>query len=72
MFTISTEGVVSLVRNAMKHYDPSTSTKLLHMFLLPFRELSAIDQQDVGVKQLDGVLQILQSCGDKLGEGLYL
>merc|ERR1719354_1222940 len=63
------EGVVSLVRNAMKHYDPSTSTKLLHMFLLPFRELSAIDQQDVRVKQLDGVLQILQSCGDKLGEG---
>lgn len=66
------EGVVSLVKAAMKLYSGEKIQKnprLLHMFLLPFRELSSIEQQDVRIKQLDGVLQVLNTCGDNLGEG---
>ena len=66
------EGVSALVKAALKHYQGdqlSNNARMLHMFLLPLKEISSSVHIDVRLKQLDSILQILHFCGDSLGTG---
>ncbi|CAK8698239.1 unnamed protein product [Clavelina lepadiformis] len=66
------EGVTALVKAALKHYHGdslSNNPRLLHMFLMPLKEICAVNHLDVRQKQLDGILQILRSCGESLSSG---
>nr|CAB3263902.1 protein MON2 homolog [Phallusia mammillata] len=66
------EGVTALVKAALKHYHGEklrNNPRLLHMFLLPLKEVCTVAHFDVRQKQLDGILQILNSCGDSLSAG---
>ena len=66
------EGVSALVKAALKHYQGdqlTTNSRMLHMFLLPLKEISTSVHIDVRQKQLDSILQILHFCGDSLGSG---
>jgi len=66
------EGVTALVKAALRHYHGEKlkeNQRLLHMFLMPLKEICTVSHLDVRQKQLDGILQILHSCGDSLAAG---
>ncbi|XP_028666343.1 protein MON2 homolog isoform X1 [Erpetoichthys calabaricus] len=66
------EAVTSLIKAGLvyKHDPPLSQNQRLHLLLLnPLKELSNILHGDIRQKQLECVLQILQSQGDSLGPG---
>ncbi|KAJ8301796.1 hypothetical protein KUTeg_020783 [Tegillarca granosa] len=66
------EAVTSLVKAALGHqYDPPlhTNLKLQRSILSPLQEMSDINHGDIRLKQLECVLHILHSNGDKLAHG---
>ncbi|KAF7701871.1 hypothetical protein HF521_001154 [Silurus meridionalis] len=66
------EAVTSLIKAglAYKHDPPLSQNQRLQLLLLnPLKELSNILHADIRQKQLECVLQILQSQGDSLGPG---
>ncbi|MEE6520363.1 hypothetical protein FKM82_018213, partial [Ascaphus truei] len=66
------ESLTSLIKAglAFKHEPPFSQNKRLQLLLLnPLKELSNIIHHDIRLKQLECVLQILQSQGDSLGPG---
>ncbi|XP_049330400.1 protein MON2 homolog isoform X3 [Astyanax mexicanus] len=66
------EAVTSLIKAglAYKHDPPLSENQRLQLLLLnPLKELSNILHADIRQKQLECVLQILQSQGDSLGPG---
>lgn len=66
------EAVTSLIKAglAYKHDPPLSDNQRLQLLLLnPLKELSNILHADIRQKQLECVLQILQSQGDSLGPG---
>ncbi|KAL4612788.1 hypothetical protein GN956_G23196, partial [Arapaima gigas] len=66
------EALTSLIKAglAYKHDPPLSQNQRLQLLLLnPLRELSDIVHPDIRQKQLESVLQILQSQGDSLGPG---
>uniref|UniRef100_A0A8C9WAG8 Protein MON2 homolog n=1 Tax=Scleropages formosus TaxID=113540 RepID=A0A8C9WAG8_SCLFO len=66
------EALTSLIKAglAYKHEPPLSQNQRLQLLLLnPLRELSDIVHPDIRQKQLESVLQILQSQGDSLGPG---
>ncbi|XP_036373628.1 protein MON2 homolog isoform X2 [Megalops cyprinoides] len=66
------EAVTSLIKAglAYKHDPPLSQNQRLQLLLLnPLKELSNIVHADIRQKQLESVLQILQSQGDSLGPG---
>ncbi|XP_066580371.1 protein MON2 homolog isoform X1 [Amia ocellicauda] len=66
------EAVTSLIKAglAYKHDPPLSQNQRLQLLLLnPLKELSNIVHADIRQKQLECVLQILQSQGDSLGPG---
>uniref|UniRef100_A0AAY4B3Y4 Protein MON2 homolog n=1 Tax=Denticeps clupeoides TaxID=299321 RepID=A0AAY4B3Y4_9TELE len=66
------EAVTALIKAglAYKHDPPLSQNQRLHLLLLnPLRELSNVLHADIRQKQLECVLQILQSQGDSLGPG---
>ncbi|KAJ8394001.1 hypothetical protein AAFF_G00055340 [Aldrovandia affinis] len=66
------EAVTALIKAglAYKHNPPLSQNQRLQLLLLnPLRELSNILHADIRQKQLESVLQILQSQGDSLGSG---
>lgn len=66
------EGVTALVKAAINYKHDVMLTecpRMLHMFLLPLKEMSNIPHHDVQRKQLDGTLQLLHSSGDILSSG---
>lgn len=66
------EAVTSLVKAALNHpYNPPLhqNLKLQTCILGPLQELSVIHQPDIRQRQLECVLQILHSNGDKLVHG---
>ncbi|KAK3102372.1 hypothetical protein FSP39_010884 [Pinctada imbricata] len=68
----SYHNMLSLVRAALSHtYHPPlhTDLKLQSMILGPLQELSMISQPDIRQRQLECVLQVLHSNGDKLVHG---
>nr|XP_015208768.1 PREDICTED: protein MON2 homolog isoform X3 [Lepisosteus oculatus] len=66
------EAVTSLIKAGLAYrHDPplSQNQRLLLLLLNPLKELSNIAHSDIRQKQLECVLQILQSQGDSLGPG---
>ena len=66
------EAVTSLVKAALNHpYDPPLhqNLKLQSCIIGPLQQLSTIHQPDIRQRQLECVLQILHSNGDKLVHG---
>ncbi|XP_043944224.1 protein MON2 homolog [Protopterus annectens] len=66
------EAMTSLIKAglAFKYEQPLSQNQRLHLLLLnPLKELSNITHTDIRQKQLECVLQILQSQGDSLGPG---
>lgn len=66
------EAVTALIKAglAYKHDPPLAQNQRLQLLLLnPLKELSNVLQADIRQKQLESVLQILQSQGDSLGPG---
>ncbi|XP_066523299.1 protein MON2 homolog isoform X2 [Hoplias malabaricus] len=66
------EAVTSLIKAGLsyKHEPPLSQNQRLQLLLLnPLKELSNILHADIRQKQLECVLQILQSQGDSLGPG---
>ena len=66
------EGVSALVKAALKYYQGeqlNSNSRLLHMFLMPLKEVSTSVHMDVRQKQLESVLQMLHFCGDTLNTG---
>ncbi|XP_035258149.1 protein MON2 homolog isoform X1 [Anguilla anguilla] len=66
------EAVTTLIKAglAFKHDPPLSHNPRLQLLLLnPLKELSNILHPDIRHKQLESVLQILQSQGDRLGPG---
>ncbi|KAJ8401396.1 hypothetical protein AAFF_G00386270 [Aldrovandia affinis] len=66
------EAVTSLIKAglAFKHNPPLSQSQRLQLLLLsPLKELSNVLHADIRQKQLESVLQILQSQGDSLGPG---
>ncbi|XP_046890871.1 protein MON2 homolog isoform X2 [Hypomesus transpacificus] len=66
------EAVTALIKAglAYKHDPPLSHNQRLQLLLLnPLKELSNVLHADIRHKQLDSVLQILQSQGDRLGPG---
>ncbi|XP_076863184.1 protein MON2 homolog isoform X1 [Brachyhypopomus gauderio] len=66
------EAITSLIKAglAYKHDPPLSHNQRLHLLLLnPLKELSNILHADIRQKQLECVLQVLQSQGDSLGPG---
>ncbi|XP_061085397.1 protein MON2 homolog isoform X2 [Conger conger] len=66
------EAVTTLIKAglAFKHDPPLSHNPRLQLLLLnPLKELSNILHPDIRQKQLESVLQILQSQGDRLGPG---
>ena len=66
------EGVTALVKAALKYYcgeKLQNNLRMLHMFLLPLKEISTSVHLDVRQRQLETILQILHSCGDSLYTG---
>uniref|UniRef100_A0A8C7PRI3 Protein MON2 homolog n=1 Tax=Oncorhynchus mykiss TaxID=8022 RepID=A0A8C7PRI3_ONCMY len=66
------EAVTSLIKAglAYKHNPPLAQNQRLQLLLLnPLKELSNVLHADIRQKQLESVLQILQSQGDSLGPG---
>nr|XP_028603631.1 protein MON2 homolog isoform X2 [Podarcis muralis] len=66
------EALTSLIKAGLTfNHDPSLSQnqRLQLLLLNPLKELSNINHPDIRLKQLECVLQILQSQGDSLGPG---
>uniref|UniRef100_A0A8C6YAK7 Protein MON2 homolog n=1 Tax=Naja naja TaxID=35670 RepID=A0A8C6YAK7_NAJNA len=66
------EALTSLIKAGLTfNHDPSLSQnqRLQLLLLNPLKELSNISHPDIRLKQLECVLQILQSQGDSLGPG---
>ncbi|XP_029470899.1 protein MON2 homolog isoform X3 [Rhinatrema bivittatum] len=66
------EALTSLIKAGLtfKHDPPLSQNQRLQLLLLnPLKELSNIVHHDIRLKQLECVLQILQSQGDSLGPG---
>uniref|UniRef100_A0A4W5QVU9 Protein MON2 homolog n=1 Tax=Hucho hucho TaxID=62062 RepID=A0A4W5QVU9_9TELE len=66
------EAVTALIKAglAYKHNPPLAQNQRLQLLLLnPLKELSNVLHADIRQKQLESVLQILQSQGDSLGPG---
>ncbi|XP_057281518.1 protein MON2 homolog isoform X3 [Pezoporus wallicus] len=66
------EALTSLIKAGLtfSHDPPLSQNQRLQLLLLnPLKELSNISHPDIGIKQLECVLQILQSQGDSLGPG---
>uniref|UniRef100_A0A4W4GQV5 Protein MON2 homolog n=1 Tax=Electrophorus electricus TaxID=8005 RepID=A0A4W4GQV5_ELEEL len=66
------EAITSLIKAglAYKHDPPLSQNQRLHLLLLnPLKELSNVLHADIRQKQLECVLQVLQSQGDSLGPG---
>uniref|UniRef100_A0A8B9RQS1 Protein MON2 homolog n=1 Tax=Accipiter nisus TaxID=211598 RepID=A0A8B9RQS1_9AVES len=66
------EALTSLIKAGLTFsYDPplSQNQRLQLLLLNPLKELSNISHPDIRIKQLECVLQILQSQGDSLGPG---
>ncbi|KAI1883388.1 hypothetical protein AGOR_G00230920 [Albula goreensis] len=66
------EAVTSLIKAGLtyKHDPPLSQNQRLQLLLLnPLKELSNVLHADIRQKQLESVLQILQSQGDSLGPG---
>ncbi|XP_053575217.1 LOW QUALITY PROTEIN: protein MON2 homolog [Bombina bombina] len=66
------EALTSLIKTGLsyKHDSSSSLNQRLQLLLLnPLKELSNIIHHDIRLKQLECVLQILQSQGDRLGPG---
>ncbi|XP_010882252.4 protein MON2 homolog isoform X2 [Esox lucius] len=66
------EAVTALIKASLayKHNPPLAQNQRLQLLLLnPLKELSNVLHADIRQKQLESVLQILQSQGDSLGPG---
>ncbi|NWS89185.1 MON2 protein, partial [Toxostoma redivivum] len=66
------EALTSLIKVGLtfRHDPPLSQNQRLQLLLLnPLKELSNISHPDIRIKQLECVLQILQSQGDSLGPG---
>lgn len=66
------EALTSLIRAGLtfSHEPPLPQNQRLQLLLLnPLKEMSNINHPDIRLKQLECVLQILQSQGDSLGPG---
>ncbi|XP_077194777.1 protein MON2 homolog isoform X1 [Paroedura picta] len=66
------EALTSLIKAGLSfnHDPPLSQNQRLQLLLLnPLKELSNINHPDIRLKQLECVLQILQSQGDSLGPG---
>ncbi|XP_028908969.1 protein MON2 homolog isoform X2 [Ornithorhynchus anatinus] len=66
------EALTSLIKAglAFNHDPPLSQNQRLQLLLLnPLKEMSNINHPDIRLKQLECVLQILQSQGDSLGPG---
>ncbi|XP_052646763.1 protein MON2 homolog isoform X7 [Harpia harpyja] len=66
------EALTSLIKAGLtfSHDPPLSQNQRLQLLLLnPLKELSNISHPDIRIKQLECVLQILQSQGDSLGPG---
>ncbi|KAJ8269821.1 hypothetical protein COCON_G00124280 [Conger conger] len=66
------EALTSLIKTglAYKHNPPLSQNQRLQLLLLgPLADLSGVLQPDIRQRQLESVLQILQSQGDSLGPG---
>uniref|UniRef100_A0A7M4EM04 Protein MON2 homolog n=1 Tax=Crocodylus porosus TaxID=8502 RepID=A0A7M4EM04_CROPO len=66
------EALTSLIKAGLtfNHDPPLSQNQRLQLLLLnPLKELSNINHPDIRIKQLECVLQILQSQGDSLGPG---
>uniref|UniRef100_A0ABM5GFU8 Protein MON2 homolog n=1 Tax=Pogona vitticeps TaxID=103695 RepID=A0ABM5GFU8_9SAUR len=66
------EALTSLIKAGLtfNHDPPLSQNQRLQLLLLnPLKELSNINHPDIRLKQLECVLQILQSQGDSLGSG---
>ncbi|XP_048357520.1 protein MON2 homolog isoform X3 [Sphaerodactylus townsendi] len=66
------EALTSLIKTGLSfNHDPALSQnqRLQLLLLNPLKELSNINHPDIRLKQLECVLQILQSQGDSLGSG---
>ncbi|KAJ7411472.1 hypothetical protein BTVI_50191 [Pitangus sulphuratus] len=66
------EALTSLIKAGLtfRHDPPLSQNQRLQLLLLnPLKELSNISHPDIRIKQLECVLQILQSQGDSLGPG---
>lgn len=61
------EALTCLVKNVFTLTDLESGEKIT--FLSPLQEISGINHADIRQKQLDCVIQILQSAGESLGEG---
>lgn len=61
------EALTCLVKNVFTLKDSEKGEKIT--FLSPLQEMSGISYADIRQKQLDCVIQILQSSGESLGEG---
>ncbi|XP_073756822.1 protein MON2 homolog isoform X8 [Callorhinus ursinus] len=66
------EALTSLIKAGLtfNHDPPLSQNQRLQLLLLnPLKEMSSINHPDIRLKQLECVLQILQSQGDSLGPG---
>ncbi|XP_036996191.1 protein MON2 homolog isoform X1 [Artibeus jamaicensis] len=66
------EALTSLIKAGLtfNHEPPLSQNQRLQLLLLnPLKEMSSINHPDIRLKQLECVLQILQSQGDSLGPG---
>uniref|UniRef100_A0A2K6GKW7 Protein MON2 homolog n=1 Tax=Propithecus coquereli TaxID=379532 RepID=A0A2K6GKW7_PROCO len=66
------EALTSLIKAGLtfNHDPPLSQNQRLQLLLLnPLKEMSTINHPDIRLKQLECVLQILQSQGDSLGPG---
>nr|KAF6453152.1 MON2-like protein, regulator of endosome-to-Golgi trafficking [Molossus molossus] len=66
------EALTSLIKAGLTfgHDPPLSQSQRLQLLLLnPLKEMSSINHPDIRLKQLECVLQILQSQGDSLGPG---
>ncbi|XP_044917951.1 protein MON2 homolog isoform X6 [Felis catus] len=66
------EALTSLIKAGLtfSHDPPLSQNQRLQLLLLnPLKEMSSINHPDIRLKQLECVLQILQSQGDSLGPG---
>ncbi|XP_022427353.1 protein MON2 homolog isoform X3 [Delphinapterus leucas] len=66
------EALTSLIKAGLtfNHDPPLSQNQRLQLLLLnPLKEMSSVNHPDIRLKQLECVLQILQSQGDSLGPG---
>lgn len=66
------EGVTTLVKEVLNYSHKISlveNPRMLHMFLLPLKEMSDVQYDDIRQKQLDSTLQILHNSGDLLKSG---